>query len=73
MKEEVSTEVQVMACLISPFVAVVIYGALGLLAKWLWNWVIVSLFHVEPISYWMGVGIVLVLAFVKHLLFGNNK
>ena len=30
----------------------------------LWNWVIVSLFEVEPISYWLGVGIAAILAVI---------
>ena len=34
----------------------------GALVTWLWNWVIVALFHAEPISYWLGVGVGLVLA-----------
>ena len=37
----------------------------------LWNWVIVSLFEVEPIGYWLGVGIGLVLSIVGSF-FRNN-
>ena len=30
----------------------------------LWNWVIVSLFEAEPISYWLSVGIGLILSVI---------
>ena len=32
----------------------------GWIIQLLWNWVIVSLFNVEPITFWLGVGIALV-------------
>jgi hypothetical protein len=64
-KEEISTEVKVIACLIAPFIVAAVIGVLGLLAMMLWNWVIVSLFHTQPISYWMGVGIAMTLTFIS--------
>ncbi len=37
----------------------------GAIITWLWNWVAVSLFNAEPITYWLGVGIGLVLTVIS--------
>lgn len=57
------------------FVAIIlILGVLcleGLVAMFLWNCVIVALFAVNPIGYWLAVGIVLLINFIAG--FFNHK
>lgn len=46
--------------------------ATGAIIWGLWNWVVVSLFEAEPISYWLGVGIGLILSVVGSFFRSNT-
>lgn len=56
-------------------VGVVVIGWLlsGLICMWLWNWVIVALFHVAPIDFPMGIGISAVLWVIGSAFRAHNK
>lgn len=45
----------------------------GVIIWGLWNWVVVSLFEVEPIGYWLGVGVALILTVIGAYFTSNNK
>ena len=39
----------------------------GLIVWALWNWLAVSLFSAQPITYWVGVGIAFALSFISSI------
>ena len=54
------------AAIIIGVILLAIVGSLitGAIIWGLWNWVIVTLFEAEPISYWLGVGIAAILTII---------
>lgn len=54
-------------CGIIAFIWVVVAIIIGLPIKWLWNWIMPSLFGLPEISFWMALG----LAFLISILFGG--
>jgi hypothetical protein len=50
-----------------PLVAVVMVLVLGAVVRLLWNMILPSIVHAEPITYWQAVGLLL----LCRILFGN--
>jgi hypothetical protein len=49
------------------FIGLVLVGCalLGFPTMWLWNWVLVDLFHVPRIGFWQAVGVCMLARFVN--------
>lgn len=54
-------------CGIVAFLGVVVAIVIGFPIKWLWNWIMPNLFGLPEISFWMALGIALLVS----ILFGG--
>jgi hypothetical protein len=52
--------------------AIGIFALEGAVVMWLWNWIAVSIFSVEPITFWLGLGIMFVINFIAGIFKKSN-
>ena len=70
--KHIFTRGHALTCLLVLGAAALIAALSGLLIMLLWNWVVVSLLHADPIGYWLGVGIALLLSLISGILRGAH-